>query len=110
MAVEASPKIEPSTLFGSLERVRSRQSSHLTIIHPQCIFITYTSYATASDEHYRPCRYTDGGLVLARERVMDAEIWSCSWLSDVHTVQIAVEGARDAKNKRATRAQWQESG
>jgi hypothetical protein len=54
-------------------------------IHPQCIFITYTSDATASDEHYRACRYTDGGLVLARERVMDAEIWSCSGLSDMHT-------------------------
>ena len=64
--------------------VLSQQSSHLTT-HPQCIFITYTSYATASDEHYRACRYTDGSLVLARERVMDAEIWSCSGLSDMHT-------------------------
>ena len=52
--------------------VQSQQSSHLTA-HPQCVIITYTVktfYATASDEHYRACRYTDGGLVLARERVM----------------------------------------
>jgi len=56
--------------------------------HAECIIITYISYATASDEHYRACRYTDGGPVLARERVMEAAIWSCSGLSDLHRLPL----------------------